>query len=97
MSEVKIFEMIFHFIPFPRCTHFHNRCEASRSSLQMKCKIAEQGSAITIKAKVGERREAGDLWQTGKSISTPSGEKGRREANERADTQRTIVRLLIKL
>lgn len=61
VSEVEIFETIFHFIPFPLCAHFHNRCEASRSSLQMKCKIGEPGPAITIKAKVGERGAAGAL------------------------------------
>lgn len=43
----------------------------------MKCKIGELGPAITIKAKVGERRAAGALWQTEKCINTLSEEKGK--------------------
>lgn len=100
-SEVKIFEMIFHFIPFLLCANFHNRCEASQSSLLMKCKVAEQGLSPGLvslsRLKWAKEDQQGLCDRQGRSTTLRLKNTQRGKTKDTITSENRIANHLIKL
>lgn len=95
---LKWYSISFH---FP--SNFHNRCGASRSSLLMKCKVAEQGLSpglLSLSRPKWVKEEQQGLRDRQESALILRGLKDERQANERAKTSLPFWRwqvFLIKL
>lgn len=77
---LKWYSISFH---FPLCANFHNRCGSSRSSLLMKCKVAEQGLLSLSRPKWVKEEQQGLCDRQKRALILRGGED-QRQANERA-------------